>query len=108
MFLRTWAIQLAYNYDGHFHFKLNYFVTVADASTASKKISKLVTKKLTKTHPKKFKRSSDREYDPWQFISADKFDKINESITRLNNTLYQVHGITLPENYIRQPLLEDL
>ena len=53
-------------------------------------------------HSKKFKRSSDREYDPWQFISEDKFEKMNEIIERLNATLFEVHGIALPDGYTRQ------
>ena len=58
-------------------------------------------------HSKKFKRSSDREYDPWSFISVEKFEKINDSIRRLNSTIYNVHGITLPDSYLRTPPSQD-
>ena len=52
-------------------------------------------------HSKKFKRSSDREYDPWNFVDAVQFERINDAIQRLNNTLFNVHGLTLPDGYIR-------
>ena len=53
-------------------------------------------------HSKRFKRSSDREYDPWDFMSTVKFDQINAYVTKLNETIWNTHGIALPDNYIRE------
>ena len=53
-------------------------------------------------HSKRFKRTTDREYDPWDFMPTEKFDQINAYVTKLNQTIWNTHGIALPDNYIRE------
>jgi len=49
----------------------------------------------------KFKRVNKDDFDPWTMISQAAIEKINDKIRQLNETLYQVHGVTLPSSYIR-------
>jgi len=51
---------------------------------------------------KKFKRSSERGYDPYNYVEKEKLELINEQIRKLNVVLQMVHGIELPDNYIRE------
>lgn len=50
---------------------------------------------------KKFKRSSDRGYDPYIYVAKEKLEPINEHIRKLNIALQEVHGISLPDTYLR-------
>lgn len=77
--------------------KIGAFLNITDTNSAEKFDC------LFGDHSKKFKRSSDREYDPYNFMGKEKFDAVNMYVRKLNETLLQVHGITLPDDYIRQP-----
>ena len=52
-------------------------------------------------HSTKFKRSATSDFDPWSLISHETIEHMNDKIRQLNETLYQVHGLTLPSTYIR-------
>merc|ERR1711935_309021 len=49
----------------------------------------------------KFKRAATDGFDPWSMISQTAIERINDKVRQLNETLYQVHGVTLPSSYIR-------
>lgn len=50
---------------------------------------------------KKFKRSSDRGYDPYNFIESSKLKIVNERIRQLSDLLNKIHKLELPEDYYR-------
>jgi len=75
--------------------KIGEFLNITDVDSVAKFDC------MFSDHSNRFKRSSTREYDPWDFVAQEKFDIINMYIQKLNNTLLEVHGIELPEDYIR-------
>jgi hypothetical protein len=75
--------------------KIGEFLNITDVDSVAKFDC------MFSDHSNRFKRSSTREYDPWDFVAQEKFDIINMYIQKLNNTLLDVHGIELPEDYIR-------
>lgn len=56
---------------------------------------------LFSEHSKKFKRSSDRGYDPYMYVDQAKLQPVNDQIRKLSLALEMVHGIKLPETYMR-------
>ena len=49
----------------------------------------------------KFKRNSTSDFDPWSLVSDGTIERMNAKVRQLNETLYQVHGLTLPSTYMR-------
>ena len=49
----------------------------------------------------RFKRSSDRQFDPYDFVESKKLVHVNEVIMELSESLNRTYGITLPETYLR-------
>ncbi|CBY18180.1 unnamed protein product [Oikopleura dioica] len=50
---------------------------------------------------KRFKRSSDRAFDPYDFVDNEKLVYVNEVIMEISESLNRTYGITLPESYLR-------
>lgn len=50
---------------------------------------------------KKFKRSSDRGYDPYTYVDIEKLRSVNEYIRLIDEQLQITHHISLPESYLR-------